>query len=106
VSASIRRRRGVDDDIADLAQYLLEQSEPAAFRFVDAVQRTLNELAAVPGVGSPKSFHDPRLANVRSWWIKGFPNHLVFYQPIENGIMVLAVIHGSRDIERLLIPRA
>jgi toxin ParE1/3/4 len=76
-----------------------------ALRFVDAVQKTLKDLAASPGIGSPKSFHDSRLANVRSWWIKGFPNHLIFYYPIENGIMVLAIIHGSRDIERLLTQR-
>ena len=66
----------------------------------------MKELAKAPGIGSAKQFLDPRLANVRSWWIKGFPKHLVFYQSIENGIMVLAVIHGSRDIERLLLQRA
>lgn len=48
----IHRRTGVDDDIYSLARYLLGHSEDAARRFVDAVQTTLKELAAMPGMGS------------------------------------------------------
>jgi plasmid stabilization system protein ParE len=56
----------------------------------------------MPGMGSPKLFKDTRLAGLRSWSVKGFPNHLIFYQRLENGIMVVAVIHGARDLEPFL----
>jgi toxin ParE1/3/4 len=102
----IRRREGVDRDIAELAEFFLSRSEPVAFRFVDAVQTTLKDLAAMPGLGSPKYFNDVRVAGLRSWRVKGFPNHLIFYQPMDNGIMVLAVIHGARDLEPFLKQRA
>ncbi len=76
----ISRRAGVDDDIAELALYLLEQSgEPLATRFIDPVERALIDLARTPRIGSLKSYRDPNLAGVRSWWVKGFPNHLVYY---------------------------
>jgi plasmid stabilization system protein ParE len=28
-------------------------------------------------------------------------NFIVFYQPLEDGILVLVVLHGARDIPRL-----
>jgi toxin ParE1/3/4 len=103
----IRRRVGVDDDIAAIALYLLDQAgEATAIRFVDAVELTLKELALAPGIGSPKRFSDPALTEIRSWWVKGFPHHIIYYIPLANGINVFAVWHGSRDIERRLTARA
>jgi plasmid stabilization system protein ParE len=95
----IHRRPGVDDDIYDLAAYLITQSEDAARRFVDAVQKTLKDLATMPGMGSLKAFRDPALSNVRSWPVEGFPNHLIFYLMTVDGIDVLAVMHGARQLE-------
>lgn len=98
----IHRRLGVDDDIYDLARYLLGHSEDAARRFVDAVQQTLKELASMPGMGSLKDFGDPALLGVRSWRVQGFPNYLIYYLVLNDGIDVLAVMHGARNIESWL----
>ena len=100
--SQLRSRPGVEDDIYEIAAYLLDHSEDAAHRFVDVVQETLKSLAASPGVGSAKNFNDPALNGVRSWWVPGFRNHLIYYIPLEDGIDVLAVMHGSRDIETRL----
>lgn len=62
----LRRRDGVEDDIYELAVYLLNRSEEAARRFVDAVEVSLKKLAAQPGVGSPKHYEHPLLRDVRS----------------------------------------
>jgi toxin ParE1/3/4 len=102
----IHRRPGVDDDIYELAAYLIERSEDAARRFVDAAQKTLKDLAAAPRMGSRKLFDDPALADVRSWAVEGFPNHLIYYVALPDGIDVLAVMHGARDVERHLSQRA
>jgi toxin ParE1/3/4 len=98
--SQIRRRIGVDDDIFRLAAYLLDQSEDVARRFVDAVEISLKKLALRPGIGSLKDYDDPRLSGVRCWWVDGFPNHLIYYFPLADGIDVLAVMHGAR-VERL-----
>lgn len=100
--STIRRRQDVDEDVLELARYLIDQSEDAARRFVDAVQTTLKNLAQTPGMGSRKEFDDPELADVRSWRVDGFPNHLIYYFPLSDGIDVLAIIHGARDVEPLL----
>ena len=98
----IHRRPGVDDDVFELAQYLIDRSDDSARRFVDAVQKTLKDLAAMPGVGSPKQFRDPALAAVRSWRVEGFPNYLIYYVPTGDGIDVFAIMHGARDVEHEL----
>jgi toxin ParE1/3/4 len=100
------RRAGVDDDIFELARYLLDHSEDTARRFVDAVQKTLKDLAQMPRVGSRKEFRDPHLAEVRSWRVQGFANYLIYYLPLEDGIDVLAILHGMRDIESELKRRS
>ena len=44
----------------------------------------------------------PRFAGLRVWRIQGFPNHLIFYRPIDGGIEVVRVLHAARDIDRAL----
>jgi toxin ParE1/3/4 len=100
----ILRRPGVDDDVYFLALYLLEQNEVAARRFVDAVEVTLKEMAIRPGMGSPKLYDDPP-KDVRSWAVHGFPNHLIYYIPLPDGIDVLSIMHGARDVQRHLLKR-
>jgi toxin ParE1/3/4 len=41
---------------------------------------------------------DHLLIDLRSFPVKGF---LVFYQPSEDHVDILRVLHGSRDVERI-----
>lgn len=94
--SELRRRAGVDEDIFEIAAYLSEQSLPLANQFIDSVEQTLKELADSPKIGSRKEFDGPLLARVRTWWVKGFPNHLIYYLPLRGGIDVLAIMHGAQ----------
>jgi len=38
---------------------------------------------------------------VRSFPISDFNNYLIFYRPVPEGIQVLHVYHGARDVEAL-----
>ena len=40
--------------------------------------------------------------NLRTWTIRRFRKHLVFYIPTEVGIEVVRVLHGARNIQRIL----
>ncbi len=44
----------------------------------------------------------PELSSLRLFTISGFDKMLVLYRPVENGIEVLRVIHGSRNLLLLL----
>lgn len=52
-------------------------------------------------MGAARNYNDPTLAHVRMWRVAGFPNHLIFYRPLESGIEVIRVLHAKGDIEAL-----
>lgn len=58
-------------------------------------------LAGMPEMGTRCHFRSPDTAGIRMWSIHGFENHLIFYRPLENGIDVVRVIHGARDIQSI-----
>jgi plasmid stabilization system protein ParE len=98
-------RPAVPSDIESIVAYLDQHSIVAADRFVAAVFAALDDLAAMPGKGSPKHFRSNRLSGVRSWAVPGFKNHLILYRPLADGIEVLAVTHGARRLRALLLGR-
>jgi toxin ParE1/3/4 len=102
----IVRREGVDDDIFHEAVWLAERSEDAALRFAPSVEASLNKLAQMPRMGSRKEFGNSALAVVRTWRVRGFRNHLIYYIALEDGIDVLAVMHGAREPAEMLGERS
>ncbi len=76
-------------------------SEKAANRFLQALDKTLSNLATFPFLGGQCESDHPALAGVRAWPIRSFRKYLILYRPLADGIEVLRVIHGARDIENL-----
>ena len=44
----------------------------------------------------------PELKGLRLFRVTGFEKILILYRPLENGVEILRVIHGSQNIQRLL----
>jgi len=88
-------------DIYDLALYIGKDSPAAAERFLNAVAGTCAMLAALPKTGVVRSFKHPTLAKLRMMRVEGFPHYLVFYLPDRTGIVVVRVVHGTRDLPTL-----
>ncbi len=88
-------------DLDNLAVYLQQQGSPElAVRFLRSANQTFEQLASMPGLaGHWETASNPTLADLRVWQVKGFPNHLIFYREIPDGIEVIRVLHGSQDIE-------
>jgi toxin ParE1/3/4 len=66
------------------------------------VDATLENLAAIPGIGARYEPKDPLFEGVRVFPVSRFKKYLIFYRPIKDGIEVLRVLHGARDLEGLL----
>ena len=92
-----------DRDLDDQAAYLASQASlETALRFYDAASTTFARLAGAPGTGERWPTADPRLVGLRVARIEGFDKHLVFYRPASDGIEIVRVLHGARDIESVL----
>jgi toxin ParE1/3/4 len=92
-----------DQDLDDQAAYLAADARlELALRFYDAARTTFEHLAAMPGVGERWASSHPRLAGVRVSRIEGFENHLIFYRETAEGIDIIRVLHGARDLDRVL----
>lgn len=98
----IRRQPRVALDVIEQTAYIGDRSYDAGYRFPDSVEATFRFLEESPRVGRARRFRSRALRGVRSWPVKGFGNHLVFYKPIEGGILVIAVVHAARDIDAVL----
>lgn len=91
------------EDIWEIASWLAEREDAAlALRFVDAVETSIHELADQPKLGPLVQLKNPQLARMRFWRVKGFPNHLIFYQEFDGDLVIVRVLHGARELDSLL----
>ena len=97
----IVRRPLAKRDVVQLGDFIAQDSLAAARRFRDAVKTTLAMLLASPDIGGCWETSNPKYEGMRSWSVEGFPNHLIFYRPISEGIEVIRILHAARDLESL-----
>lgn len=97
------RQTASDDVVRQFRYYLVTLSVPeVAVRFRDAVQRTVQSLCQHPLAGPHHPSSKPRLQNLRSWPVAGFEAIRIYYLVDEDAIHVIRVLHGKRDIKRIL----
>lgn len=95
----ILQRRTARLDILDHFEYLdREAGEATALRFISNVQETFQQLARMPRMGHLCEFRNPELADLRRWPVAAFEDWLLFYRAMDDGIEVLRILHGSRDL--------
>ena len=98
----IIRQAAKDDIIRQFRYYLLEDALEAAGRFLGAVDESIEAICQMPHIGAPKPLKNPILAGLRSWAVTGFEDILIFYVVQPDALRVVRVLHGRRDITRIL----
>lgn len=73
-----------------------------AERFFTQLLATCDALAEMPRMGVLCGFHKRSTHRLRRFPVHSFENWPVFYQPQHNGVEIIRIIHGARDIEALL----
>jgi toxin ParE1/3/4 len=99
MSARIVRKDGARRDLIAHFVRIGRNSLASADKFLIAAEDAFAFLVGMPGLGSPWETRNPEHHGLRFWQICGFPNHLIFYREIPDGIEVIRVLHGSQDIE-------
>ena len=98
----ILKRRQARHSLIEQAYWISEESPESADRFIDAAAASFSFLEKNPEIGRVYEAKNARLAGVRVWRISGFEKHIIFDRPRPEGVEILDVIHGARDLEALL----
>jgi toxin ParE1/3/4 len=69
---------------------------PVAIRFLENANKCFSLLVENPHMGTPAKLKRARVKGLRKFQVKGF-EYLIFYMPLPDGIVVVRVIHSSRD---------
>ena len=88
-------------DLREIGFWLRLDSESVGKRFVVAVRATADDLAAFPLGGTEVRFGDATIRSCRWALVRGFRNHMLIYRIVPDGIEVVRLIHGSRDLDEL-----
>ena len=89
------KRPEAENDLEEIWWFIAQDSPDNADRFLDRIQETCLALSDFPKLGVSR---EELKTDLRSHPVG---NYLIFYFPLEDGIDIIRVLHGSRDIERL-----
>lgn len=96
-------RPAAKQDILRQFLYWLDQDAPeTAARFLEEVDQAVLNLSYQPGIGSPKQLKNPRLEGLRRWPVKGFEFIGIYYLQMKETVQILRVLHGKREVRRIL----
>ena len=85
-------------DLIEIWDYIAEDSETRADAFIDAIDRKFLVLSERPNMGRPR---DELAEGLRSFPIG---RYVIFYRPILDGVEIVRVLHGARDLDVILNP--
>ena len=91
----ILKRPEAQNDLDEIWWFIAQDSPDNADKFLDRIQDSCLTLADFPKMGVSRNEIKNSLRS------QPISNYLIFYFPIEDGIDIIRIIHGSRDIERL-----
>jgi toxin ParE1/3/4 len=79
-------------DLVEIWDYIADNSEAQADAFIDQIDRKLVLLAENPTIGRMR---DELAENMRSF---PFGRYVIFYIATSDGIQIVRVLHGARDL--------
>jgi len=91
----LRRPRALSD-LAEIWDYIADDSEERADGFVALIDARFHALAKNPKIGRRR---DELAVGLRSLPVG---RYVVFYTPVPDGVEIIRVLHSARDLETLL----
>ena len=82
-------------ELKEINSYIARYNSTAARRFKERIKQQCKLLADFPEMGQNRDELEPGL--------RSFPveNYLIFYRPIANGVEIVRVVSGYRDLEAI-----
>ena len=88
-----------EQDLVDIVSYLAAEDSRAAAEMLDHIEARLAALQSHPFVGRVP--HNPKLTAL-GYRVLVIDNYLVFYKVKGDVVMVHRLLHGARDLLRVL----
>ena len=90
-------------DIFNIWSYIADDNEDAAALVEHAIYDACAFVAEAPMRGHSRP--DPTTRSLRFWTLTRYPNYAVVYRPETTPLEIIAVMHGKRNIQRVLKQR-
>jgi toxin ParE1/3/4 len=82
------------------ADHIAAQSSlNASEKFLDTVKSAYRKIADMPGIGVLRDYKQSELKGMRMWRVSKYPRYLIFYVTTGTDLIILRVLHGSKDID-------
>lgn len=96
-------RRSANKDLVEYYVYLYQQAgEELAERFLASAEKSFNQIALNPLIGSAVELKNKKLMGIRKWRVESFENTLIFYIPDKGSISVVRVLYTAQDWWKLI----
>ncbi len=90
----VRTFPAAEEDLLEIGLYIARDSPGNAERFVDSLERECRKLAELPfDLGQRCEGLHPELRR------HNFKSYALIYRPVADGIELVGVFHGSRELE-------
>ncbi|MCL2639271.1 MAG: type II toxin-antitoxin system RelE/ParE family toxin [Phycisphaerales bacterium] len=100
---TILRKPQVNEDLIGHYAYIaLDKIEPAE-RFLRVAEESFQRLLTMPAIGTKWVSKNKALAGIYVYPLSTpYRSYLMFYRLIPDGIELLTILHGARNLERAL----
>lgn len=92
----ILRRAAVQEDLKEIWKYIASRNPDRADLFLRDLNKKIEVLGTNPQIGRERG---EIISGLRSF---PFKSYVVFYFPLPDGIDLVRVLHGARDIDAIL----
>ena len=93
-----RYSTAADSDLDDITEYYSSRNPGAGAAFFTDLESRCRITASFPKTGRPRDAIGP---GIRSFVVR---SHVVYFRAEEDGIVILRILHGSREVTQAMFP--
>ena len=88
-------------DLEEPGAFIAKDNRAAATEVVRQLRLSFEQLARMPQLG--RAVRNINMTEqLRMWLSPAFRNYLIFYRELHDGVEIVRVLNGARDIQRIL----
>jgi toxin ParE1/3/4 len=90
---TILRRPRASADLSEIWEFIAQENIERADAFIDRIDEKFRALAEQPLMGRERRELGPGIRSI------AMAPYVVFYEALPDGVMIVRVLHGARDVK-------